>query len=229
MATGRSVSLMFSWVFALTQTPFFIQEFVPRPRQGELPADPYAGRLYDLFRRSLRAVIRRTEDAQSAAGRTHVFVAAPKDVAQLVVGERNAGESVEAYRVQHTKERLLYFAPPRLVHVLEVGVFGQRGQVFLGGGAGVPAVLFGHLAYLRPYALVGILEHVVEECVEVLAEQLAQPVVRHRFMEQGLLGILHARMVGQHDGYLAGAGVVKPFGFRPSALQRGGVGHYFHV
>ena len=53
------VSLMFSWVFALTQTPFFIHEFVPRQRQGELPADPYAGRLYDLFRRSLRAVIRR--------------------------------------------------------------------------------------------------------------------------------------------------------------------------
>lgn len=28
------VSLMFSWVFALTQTPFFIQEFVRRPRRG---------------------------------------------------------------------------------------------------------------------------------------------------------------------------------------------------
>lgn len=27
------VSLMFSWVFALTQTPFFIQEFVRRPRR----------------------------------------------------------------------------------------------------------------------------------------------------------------------------------------------------
>ena len=53
------VSLMFSWVFALTQTPFFIQEFVPRPRQGQLPADPYAGRLYDAFRRALQAVIRR--------------------------------------------------------------------------------------------------------------------------------------------------------------------------
>ncbi len=53
------VSLMFSWVFALTQTPFFIQEFVPRPRLGELPADPYAGQLYDLFRNSLRTVIRR--------------------------------------------------------------------------------------------------------------------------------------------------------------------------
>lgn len=53
------VSLLFSWIFAMTQTPFFIQEFVPRPRQGELPADPYGGRLYNLFRVSLRAVIRR--------------------------------------------------------------------------------------------------------------------------------------------------------------------------
>lgn len=32
------VSLMFSWVFALTQTPFFIQEFVRRPRPNELKA-----------------------------------------------------------------------------------------------------------------------------------------------------------------------------------------------
>ena len=32
------VSLMFSWVFALTQTPFFIQEFVRRPRPEELKA-----------------------------------------------------------------------------------------------------------------------------------------------------------------------------------------------
>ncbi len=53
------VSLMFSWVFALTQTPFFIQEFVPRPRPGQTVADPYGGRLYDAFRSSLRAVIRR--------------------------------------------------------------------------------------------------------------------------------------------------------------------------
>lgn len=53
------VSLMFSWIFALTQTPFFIQEFVPRPRPGQTVADPYGGRLYDAFRSSLRAVIRR--------------------------------------------------------------------------------------------------------------------------------------------------------------------------
>lgn len=52
------VSLMFSWIFALTQTPFFIQEFVPRPRQSQISSDPYAGRLYDKFRTALRATIR---------------------------------------------------------------------------------------------------------------------------------------------------------------------------
>ena len=37
------VSLMFSWVFALTQTPFFIQEFVRRPRPEELKAELFGG------------------------------------------------------------------------------------------------------------------------------------------------------------------------------------------
>ena len=52
------VSLLFSWVFALTQTPFFIQEFVPRPRPDQIVTDPFSGRIYDAFRRALRAVIR---------------------------------------------------------------------------------------------------------------------------------------------------------------------------
>lgn len=52
------VSLMFSWVFALTQTPFFIQEFVRRPRPDELQADLFGGKMYDRFRASLRFVIR---------------------------------------------------------------------------------------------------------------------------------------------------------------------------
>lgn len=52
------VSLMFSWVFALTQTPFFIQEFVRRPRPNELKADLFAGKYYDKFRAALRFVIR---------------------------------------------------------------------------------------------------------------------------------------------------------------------------
>lgn len=53
------VSLMFSWVFALTQTPFFIQEYVRRPRPDELKATLFSGKAFDLFRSSLRFVIRR--------------------------------------------------------------------------------------------------------------------------------------------------------------------------
>ena len=49
---------MFSWVFALTQTPFFIQEFVRRPRPWELKGVLFAGKMYDHFRNALRFVIR---------------------------------------------------------------------------------------------------------------------------------------------------------------------------
>lgn len=52
------VSLMFSWVFAITQTPFFIQEFVRRPRPDELKGELFSGKIYDKFRQSLRFVIR---------------------------------------------------------------------------------------------------------------------------------------------------------------------------
>lgn len=53
------VSLMFSWVFALTQTPFFIQEFVRRPRPEELKATLFDGKYYTMFRHSLHWVIKR--------------------------------------------------------------------------------------------------------------------------------------------------------------------------
>lgn len=52
------VSLMFSWVFAITQTPFFIQEFMRRPRPSELKGELFAGKIYDRFRKVLRIVIR---------------------------------------------------------------------------------------------------------------------------------------------------------------------------
>lgn len=52
------VSLMFSWVFALTQTPFFIQEYVRRPRPEELKAGLFDGKYYNMFRNSLRWVLR---------------------------------------------------------------------------------------------------------------------------------------------------------------------------
>ncbi|MGM9733802.1 MAG: efflux RND transporter permease subunit, partial [Prevotella sp.] len=51
------VSLMFSWVFALTQTPFFIQEYVRRPRPDELKSELFGGKYYNMFRRSLRWVL----------------------------------------------------------------------------------------------------------------------------------------------------------------------------
>lgn len=52
------VSLMFSWVFALTQTPFFIQEFVRRPRPEELKSVLFDGKYYNLFRGALHKVIK---------------------------------------------------------------------------------------------------------------------------------------------------------------------------
>lgn len=52
------VSLMFSWVFALTQTPFFIQEFVRRPRPEELKNALFDGKYYNMFRHSLHWVIK---------------------------------------------------------------------------------------------------------------------------------------------------------------------------
>lgn len=52
------VSLMFSWVFAMTQTPFFIQEYVRRPRPDEIKGELFAGKVYNIFRKSLCFVIR---------------------------------------------------------------------------------------------------------------------------------------------------------------------------
>ncbi len=58
MVVVIGVSLMFSWIFALTQTPFVIQEFVRRPRLDELKSALFAGKLYDRFRFFLGFVIR---------------------------------------------------------------------------------------------------------------------------------------------------------------------------
>ena len=51
------VSLMFSWVFALTQTPFFIQEFVRRPRPEELKPLYSTENIINRFRNSLHWVL----------------------------------------------------------------------------------------------------------------------------------------------------------------------------
>lgn len=52
------VSLLFSWIFALTQTPFFIQEFVRRPRPEELKSELFSGKIFDRFRNYLGFVIK---------------------------------------------------------------------------------------------------------------------------------------------------------------------------
>lgn len=50
---------MLSWVLAITQNVFFVQEFVRRPRPDELKGELFSGRAYDLFRQALRWTIQR--------------------------------------------------------------------------------------------------------------------------------------------------------------------------
>lgn len=54
-----AVSLLLSWVLAITQNVFFVQEFVRRPRPDELKGELFSGRAYDLFRQALRWTIQR--------------------------------------------------------------------------------------------------------------------------------------------------------------------------
>lgn len=54
-----AVSLLLSWVLAITQNVFFVQEFVRRPRPDELKGELFSGRAYDLFRQTLRWTIQR--------------------------------------------------------------------------------------------------------------------------------------------------------------------------
>lgn len=54
-----AVSLLLSWVPAITQNVFFVQEFVRRPRPDELKGELFSGRAYDLFRQALRWTIQR--------------------------------------------------------------------------------------------------------------------------------------------------------------------------
>lgn len=52
-----AVSLLLSWVLAISQNVFFVQEFVRRPRPEELKGELFQGKLYDRFRRALRWTI----------------------------------------------------------------------------------------------------------------------------------------------------------------------------
>ena len=54
-----AVSLLLSWILAITQNVFFVQEFVRRPRPEELKQELFNGKIYDFFRKSLRFMIRK--------------------------------------------------------------------------------------------------------------------------------------------------------------------------
>lgn len=54
-----AVSLLFSWIFAITQNSFFIQEFVARPRKDQLKGELYQGRIYNWFRHALEKTIQK--------------------------------------------------------------------------------------------------------------------------------------------------------------------------
>ena len=54
-----AVSLLFSWVFAITQNALFIEQFVRRPRPEELKSELYQGKVYNWFRKMLECTLRR--------------------------------------------------------------------------------------------------------------------------------------------------------------------------
>ncbi|HJD92271.1 efflux RND transporter permease subunit [Bacteroides coprosuis] len=51
------VSLLLSWVFAITQNVFFVQEFVARPRPDEITGELFQGKIYNSFRKLLGLVV----------------------------------------------------------------------------------------------------------------------------------------------------------------------------
>lgn len=53
-----AVSLLLSWVLAISQNVFFVQEFVRRPRPSEIQTELFTGKGYDRFRAMLDATIR---------------------------------------------------------------------------------------------------------------------------------------------------------------------------
>lgn len=54
-----AVSLLFSWIFGITQNGLFIEMFVRRPRPEELKSELYQGKIYNWFRHMLERAIRR--------------------------------------------------------------------------------------------------------------------------------------------------------------------------
>ena len=132
-----------------------------------------------------------------------VLIATPQHIAQLVVSHGYSCQVFETQGVKHLQEKLLYLRPKAIRHVLKVGVFGKPSEVFLRCSPYVPAVIGRHSGNTLANVILRIAIHVIKEVVKVVAKQLAQAMVRHGFMQQGLLYVRHVRVVRYHDGYPA--------------------------
>ena len=176
-------------------------------------------------------VLRLAEYRAHAARLLQVSVAPPQDVAQLIVRQGDTPEALKAYAVEHVDEQALYLLPPRSpLGVAEVRALCQRRKIFLRSRAHVPPVsLPCHRVDGLAYLLRSVAIHVVEERVEMAAEQLPQAVVCHGLVKQRLHGIRRARVVRDDDGNLSRPAVVEALGTRPLALQRRSVGHNLHI
>ncbi|RQD74370.1 efflux RND transporter permease subunit [Desulfonatronospira sp. MSAO_Bac3] len=70
-----AISLISSWILAMTLTPLWCHMFLRRGKaQGQEPSDPYAGRIYQLYRRLLHLCLRRKKSL--LAGMALLFVLA---------------------------------------------------------------------------------------------------------------------------------------------------------
>ena len=56
--TVVSIALLSSWFISMTFTPMLCIDMLPEPKKEKSEADPYAGRIYRVFRRILEAAIR---------------------------------------------------------------------------------------------------------------------------------------------------------------------------
>ena len=74
-----------------------------------------------------------------------------------------------------------------------------------------------------------LLDEIVDKSVLAYSEEAAQSVVAHGFMEQGLLRIVGAVMVGEDDGDLPGARIEEALGACALAAQGGAVLKDLHI
>ena len=109
-----------------------------------------------------------------------IAVASPKDIAKLVVCENVTVILVKSYLVKHIEESTLYLLPPAcLLGILKVGILCQACKIFLRRCTEIPAMLGCKLGNALPDIIVSVSKDIIKERVEMLAKQLAQPMVRN--------------------------------------------------